>query len=341
LSNEIFLEIFDYLDGRDIYKTFCNLNIRFQQLINSSSLLLKISLDEKSSLKVRISDKEVISLDKEHILSLRLCNSIFIDEIFMKSAIRSSFHRLESLSLIDIPINKLLEILVYLKTLPRLFSLHIDYKKGYSNHYNEIYRMILHLPSLKYNKLSVVVETNLYISIPLTTNDRFSNIEYLVMSHTCNLNEVVSVLQHIPRLKHLICRTLVELNHFIGNNLSLTIPNLKHIRIDTCRVNLDEFEKFIKKICSQLQSLRINSFRNMNFIHPERWARLISKHMPHLFVFTLNFQMYINDNFGHIDVNIVGNPHTLRFWTEREWMLQLEAKPEEIVYQISLNKYHE
>ncbi|CAF1493707.1 unnamed protein product [Rotaria sordida] len=43
LSNEFFFEIFEYLDGYEIYQTFSNLNHRFQQLINSSSLLLKFN----------------------------------------------------------------------------------------------------------------------------------------------------------------------------------------------------------------------------------------------------------------------------------------------------------
>ena len=48
LSNEVFLEIFDYLDGCDILNAFSNLNSRFQDLINSSKLLLKIRLCSKS-----------------------------------------------------------------------------------------------------------------------------------------------------------------------------------------------------------------------------------------------------------------------------------------------------
>ncbi len=42
LSNECFYEIFDYLDGCQIYEAFSNLNYRFQQLLNSSSLLFNI-----------------------------------------------------------------------------------------------------------------------------------------------------------------------------------------------------------------------------------------------------------------------------------------------------------
>ncbi|CAF0770894.1 unnamed protein product [Rotaria sp. Silwood1] len=41
LSNEIFYEIFDYLNGCEIVETFSNLNSRFKQLLYSSSLLIK------------------------------------------------------------------------------------------------------------------------------------------------------------------------------------------------------------------------------------------------------------------------------------------------------------
>ncbi|CAF2158624.1 unnamed protein product [Rotaria magnacalcarata] len=41
LSNEIFYEIFDYLNGCEIGKTFSSLNSRFKQLLYSSSLLIK------------------------------------------------------------------------------------------------------------------------------------------------------------------------------------------------------------------------------------------------------------------------------------------------------------
>ena len=152
MSNELFYEIFDYLDGYNIYKTFSNLNIRFQHLTNSSSLLFKISLDQTMSSEIRNDYKEVINHNKQHILSLRLCNSLFIDEIFTVCVLYASFDRLESLGLFQISTIKLVTILVCLMTSPRLFLLRIDFENGYSDHFNEIYRMILHLPSLKYNK---------------------------------------------------------------------------------------------------------------------------------------------------------------------------------------------
>ncbi|CAF0737836.1 unnamed protein product [Rotaria sordida] len=44
LSNELFYEVFDYLEGCDLFKAFSNLNSRFQAMVTSSSLRLKIDL---------------------------------------------------------------------------------------------------------------------------------------------------------------------------------------------------------------------------------------------------------------------------------------------------------
>ncbi|CAF0869092.1 unnamed protein product [Adineta steineri] len=45
LSNDLFYEIYDYLEGLDICVAFSNLNSRFQQLITCSSIRYKMILD--------------------------------------------------------------------------------------------------------------------------------------------------------------------------------------------------------------------------------------------------------------------------------------------------------
>jgi hypothetical protein len=45
LSNEIFYEIFDYLNGCEINQSFAYLNPRFQQLLESPSLLFKFTTE--------------------------------------------------------------------------------------------------------------------------------------------------------------------------------------------------------------------------------------------------------------------------------------------------------
>ena len=47
LSNELFYEIFEYLDGCNILKAFSNLNGRFQALVDQSILPLKLRYTNK------------------------------------------------------------------------------------------------------------------------------------------------------------------------------------------------------------------------------------------------------------------------------------------------------
>lgn len=44
LSNEIFYEVFGYLDNADSYSAFSSLNARFQNLLAGRSLRLKIQM---------------------------------------------------------------------------------------------------------------------------------------------------------------------------------------------------------------------------------------------------------------------------------------------------------
>ncbi|CAF4083030.1 unnamed protein product, partial [Rotaria sordida] len=114
--NEIFCEIFEYLNGCDIYSAFSNLNYRFQQFLNSSSFLFKIKFDF-------ISNHLFLKNYKHKILSLDLWLTFHIDKFFSSFIIDSSFDRLESIILPRIKQDTLLLVLKKLIYLPRLFPL--------------------------------------------------------------------------------------------------------------------------------------------------------------------------------------------------------------------------
>ncbi|CAF1418301.1 unnamed protein product, partial [Rotaria sp. Silwood1] len=120
LSNELFHEIFDYLDGIDIYLAFSNLNHRFQQLLTSSSILYKIELIHKSS-------KEIFMLiyeqNKHKIYSINFQIPVYINQLLTSFIIDSSFNHLQSLVIEDIQPDKLISFLITLKSLPQLFLL--------------------------------------------------------------------------------------------------------------------------------------------------------------------------------------------------------------------------
>ncbi|CAF4971149.1 unnamed protein product, partial [Rotaria sp. Silwood1] len=284
LSNELFYEIFEYLDGYDIYKAFCNLNTRFQRLITCSSISLNIKLCSNAPSEVKHCCKTVIIPNVHRILSLDLEGESIINDFFKHCIINSSFHRLQSIALSRISIDRAVVLLFYLKSLPRLFSLTMNIEEEWNADLSDIYRMIFSLPSLKYNKLSLFslfdVE-NANIFVPLAPNEQFSTIEYLVINHICTLSDLISVLYHTPQLRHLICDNLVESDSNVQTEQSMTLSNLVYIRFNVCDINFDEFEIFMK-IFSQLQVLHISQEYGKAYLDADRWKRLIIKHMPHL-----------------------------------------------------------
>ncbi|CAF4109825.1 unnamed protein product [Rotaria sp. Silwood2] len=72
LSNEIYYEIFEYLDGVEIVKAFSKLNSRFQQLLRPSSLLIKTDF-------YLFHYEEMINKDYDlGIFSTKLCSNLKI-----------------------------------------------------------------------------------------------------------------------------------------------------------------------------------------------------------------------------------------------------------------------
>jgi hypothetical protein len=75
-------------------------------------------------------------------------------------------------------------------------------------------------------------------------------------------------------LTRLICAELFELDSDIKEEISIILPNLKYLVIKEDHMSFDEFEIFIKKISSQLQVLRMNTFEDEIYIDPDRWKQL-------------------------------------------------------------------
>ncbi|CAF4566663.1 unnamed protein product, partial [Rotaria sp. Silwood2] len=137
LSNEFFYEIFDYLDGYDIYKAFSYLNQRFQKLLSSSSLLLKVTLYGSMYSEPYISGyKLYLLLSRYKIFSIDLC-SILKNNSFSWFTFDSSLICLESLSIRQ-GLNNYTSFLINLARLPRLFSLTINASNNADN-LNDIY----------------------------------------------------------------------------------------------------------------------------------------------------------------------------------------------------------
>ncbi|CAF1238528.1 unnamed protein product [Adineta steineri] len=276
LPNELFYEIFEYLDGCDIYKAFSKLNARFHHLINNSPIPLKIQVafksESESESELKYYCKNVILPNRNRIVSLYLTRDFFIDEFFQYCIIDASFTSLEFIDLIDISSAKLLVLLSYLKSLPRLFSLSAHVDKQGPLYFNDTYRIILSLPFLKYNKLALQTNAEFNISMPFAINERVSTIEHLTLNHKCTLNELISTLYYTPPLHYLCCNYLIESNDdVINTEKPIVLSNLTYVHFNFCLLEFDELETFIKRYSTNIQVFSTTHCLYTDYLDADRW----------------------------------------------------------------------
>ncbi|CAF4992107.1 unnamed protein product, partial [Rotaria sp. Silwood1] len=324
LSNELFHEIFDYLDGIDIYLAFSNLNHRFQQLLTSSSILYKIELIHQSS-------KEIFMLiyeqNKHKIYSINFQIPVYINQLLTSFIIDSSFNHLQSLVIEDIQPDKLISFLITLKSLPQLFLLDIRTMHVMGD-LNNIYRLIFALPILKYNKL-YLYGNECSIPIPMTaTRKPFSTIEYLHIAHYYTFDELSALISYTPKLRHLNLSHINQDNSDVETMLPINLDNLTYISMYTNNINFDEFEIFIENIYSKLKTLYVTFlYQDITFLHAYRWEQLILRYLSQLKKFSLKYYEHKYSIYSG-----ERNQFVSPFWIERKLIFNVEINEYNILY---------
>ena len=317
LSNDIIYEIFDYLDGYDIYHTFVGLNSRFQQILLSLRYPLKFDLSNIPILSLRVYEKLVVTL-RQRIISLSLqrlvtrAGTIFIN---------SSFEYLQSLTL---NLNSYYEMdyLSKLSTLPCLYALTL-YLKSHLKY--ALFWQIFRLSHLKYAKISSDLQLK-YVGIflPLTENMN-SSIERLIIDHNCTLKLLYIYLSYTPRLQRLICkRKIIDTYTFYPSNLYHQSV-LTHVYIHDSVILFNRFEMLIKKISSQLQVIHLSTTHYHTYFNTKRWEQLICQYLPQLSRLEMKYNDSLMGEFRplwyHQSIVRFSSP----FWIERQWILYLKV----------------
>lgn len=324
LSNEIYYEIFEYLHGVDIYQAFSNLNVRFQNLLTSLSIPLKITLNSESQTELLHHCNNVINPNRHLILSLSLQNNFLINNFFTFCPTDSSFDRLESVVLHGILFDTSIFVLLHLKSLPRLFSLTMDFQTIEDTSFDAIYQIIFSFSSLKYNKLSIWTPFPMEFINPFTSvvfNQQISTIQYLIINHSCTIEELLSILRYVPHLRHLSCQNLGESLTDIDLIEPIMLPNLTHVSIINPDIMYFEFEMFIMKLSTAIQILKIDLFDDITYLNAHRWEQLIIKHTPQLRQFYLTHRQSTID-LEDISLAEIANQFTSSFWIERQWFFE-------------------
>ncbi|CAF4496999.1 unnamed protein product [Rotaria sp. Silwood2] len=323
LSNEIFFEIFDYIEYNELCNAFLNLNNRFQNLLNHSFLRLKLNVGHQPESAVQQYYTQFIIPNKHRIVSLYLHDHLDIINHVSSHNIDSSFSRVQSLILDQVQCRELISIFPILTSLPRLLSITINLIDNTID-LTEIYRLTFLLPFLKKIELSSK-RNSLLISLPINTYEHYSYIKHLIIKHVCHLKELIVLLSYTPLLTHLTCLELSNRHQEIQSIQSIMILNLTSMTLNTCYLQFNEFEIFIKKICKQLRILCINKTQDADYLNATRWEQLISKHMPYLRIFKLE-----NCEFHYEPIELMSyhcqlNQFISSFWINRGWFFQITA----------------
>ena len=321
LPNELFYEIFGYFNGFELYKTFSNLNTRFQNLIATSFLNFKLG---GSSSYSQLDLQRIVEPNRHRTTSLCLKRIWNDSSAFTTFTIDSSFSRLESLAIYGIKSYDILPRLSGLISLPYLFSLILDIE----NHdtgpkdFSHIYRFIFSLATLKYNKVFSMVNTP-DISLTIATNIQFSAMKYLNIEHSCKINDLITMLSYTPRLCRLGCREVIESIENI-NEVVVLLPDLTDISFRNFRLRFDVLEIFIKKIRSQLQQLRITTCWGEAYLDANRWERLFQEYIPQLRKFHFDHQIAVQHRSTTSPYYRGINQFLSSFWVEQGWSFQLK-----------------
>ena len=321
LPNEIFLEIFEYLEGEKLYKAFKDLNARLENLLDAANLRIQTHLSVRRAEAGQDYFHNVIAPNAHRILALSLSYRWSNDLFHSVPLIDASFLRLESLRLYRINSMNLMPLLTSLAALPRLTSLQLCVRDG-PNNISDIYQSIFALPSIKFLQLT----TNPFlapISFSMLTKERCTRIECLMLDHQCTVNDLLGLLMYTPQLRRLRCECIIAPRMKTTRENTTAITTLTRISVGEWRADFDHLETLLTNIAPTLQCLKIGCARQVEFLNPDRWQRLITEHLPHLWRLEFIYEEAIDDNF------VVAHHHqhmhrfNSAFWIERHWKFNI------------------
>ena len=293
-SNELILEVFDYLDGIDIYRAFSKLNHRFNCLLTTPHLNTKINVFSTSQDELTSYFNDIILPYKTQLVSLFLWNNQVIQRFKSHLLCNILFDNLQSLVLHKIRLEELFSLLPNLTSLPCLFTLTIDCEYQLSS-IIDLYLLIFRLPMLRHNKLTLNDQT--YLPTFTTIPQQINIIQYLDLDYACTLPVIIQILSHTQQLTRFRCKNLLKSNEILDENLVLHLPNLTHMTIESCNEKFEYLRKFLRRICTHLKKFKLSTSTDIQYLDVHQWQNFITQYMPCLTKFDFEYQQIVSDDF--------------------------------------------
>ncbi|CAF3747870.1 unnamed protein product [Rotaria sordida] len=318
LSNELFYEIFDYLDIYDVYEAFSKVNSRFENLLNDPTLPIRISLSFISKSRFEHYNTNIIIPFQYRITLLHLSNPLVIEHLFSPISILLKFIRLENLHLRNIESKYFQEILIHLISLPCLYSLIVSCTDNVQNK-NVFYHQIFRLSVLKYCKLSLTGNSQSN-SLSMATTE-FSPIEYFIINQLY-VDELYAFLSYLPQIRRLSIRNLYKSpKKSIREFYPIVLNHLIHVSLNMIDVNFDEFQFIIKNLFNQIEILYISTKDDRAYIDANQWQELILFHLPNLRIFDIQHKYSFNKS-NYLLYDSLPDKFNSLFWFKRKWFFE-------------------
>jgi hypothetical protein len=337
LANEIFYEIFDYLDGCDVYRSFSNLNSRFYQLLHSPLLLYKIKFHFESD---DASTNTYQYLQPNQILSLHLSSQLHIDRCFSSFHTDASMHdHLQSICLEYIQSETLFGLLRNCIHLPRLTSLRIC-SCHQALESSQIYPLMFNLSKLKYLQFGTNDLKDSF-SLPIADENQLSSeIEYLDIQHDVTFSQLATIMSYTPKLNRLEFTHEDENDPTVEMISAMELSKLTHVSMTIVYLECDQTEIFLRKLPSTLQILNFYVCgTDTTFLDFRMWEDLIQENFPQLQKFNYNYTVVPNDDDQFLFSDCMLDPFISPFWINRRWFVEVRRNREAISVVIKPYRY--
>ena len=337
-SNEILYEIFDYLDGCDVFNAFSNLNIHFEKILRSPLLQLKMKLSytdpEESFIK---NWKEFVPVHRTQIFSMEIQLFLKTNPFFSSLIINCSFSQLKSLKLGGIKSDIIPSLLTNLSTLSHLQSLNISVGDILLD-YTSFYQTFFSLPKLKYCRFETNnnIKQKPTVSLPMATESQLNSIESMYIRQFCSFDELELIVSYMPQLRSLNNLQIYKSKGFP----SLNLLNLTSLTIGLYDITFNQLKIYLSKIQSQLEVLHIeNSTEDLTYINDKKWEEYLLENFFQLKRFSLsNLIEFEYDEDSLLEI-IEPNQFTSSFWINRRMILDMELFQGEFWYSVRSYRY--
>ncbi|CAF0797090.1 unnamed protein product [Adineta ricciae] len=303
LSNELLLEVFEYLDAYDLYLTFHALNQRINALLRRANLhiLLESSKNDENVLNGILS---FFTPSQVRVLSLNIDNTTLA-----KQFVSFTDQNLYSLNIYKRHGNALFEIIPCLSRSSRIKYLRIDEAFVYGvSSTRSLFDLIFIEYSAYFTSLVVASISFHYYTKASRVQTVFPHLRHLSLAKitlTSTLTDFLS--SSTPNLRSLVI--LPTIQDYLSPTFALKQIRQLHLR---CTYNFEYVASLIK-IFPSLRRLKIdyvNYSRNLPSTNPI-CKSLTEENLPHLKQLTIDFE-------PAVELEIVKSFTTNEFWSAKK-----------------------